>query len=70
MKYVEVLNSYNVGEIALIKSILDGEQIDYYFKGEHFNALGLQVQPTVLLVMEDQVEHVHSLLSEFSTSFL
>ncbi len=70
MKYVEVLNSYNAGEIALIKSILDGERIDYYFRGEHFNALGLQVQPTVLLVMEDQVEHVHSLLNEFSTSFL
>ena len=30
---VEVFSTYNPGDIAIIKSLLDGEGIDYYFQG-------------------------------------
>ncbi len=70
VKYVELLQTYNAGDIALIKSVLDGEKIDYYFKGEHFNAFEPLVRPSVLLVMEDQVPAVQDLLKDMDIRFL
>jgi len=62
VKYTEILQTYNAGDIAFIKSILDGEGIEYYFRGEHFNAFDPLVQPSVLLVMEDQAPDARELL--------
>ena len=34
--YEQVLGTYNAGDIAIIKSLLEVEGITYFFKGEHF----------------------------------
>ena len=35
-EYVEIMGTYNPADIALIRSILDAENITYYFNAEHF----------------------------------
>jgi len=69
MKFVEILNTYNPGDIALIKSLLDGDGIVYRFTGEHFNAMEPMVQPARLKVIEDQVERAREILNGFNGSF-
>jgi hypothetical protein len=34
-EFVEVFSTYNQGDIAFIKSVLDGEGITYFFHGEN-----------------------------------
>ncbi len=69
MNYVEILKTYNAGDIALIKSLLDGENIAYHFIGEHFNALEPMVQPARLMVIKEQAEMARDILSEFNGAF-
>lgn len=33
-EFVEVFSTYSQGDIAFIKSVLDGEEITYFFQGE------------------------------------
>jgi hypothetical protein len=37
IEYGEVMFTFHPGDIAFIKSLLDGEDIAYYFQGEQFN---------------------------------
>lgn len=52
--YVEILGTYNPGDIALIKSILDAEGITYYFHGEHFTYVRPLADPARLMVRRDE----------------
>ncbi len=54
--YVRVLATYNAADIAIVKSILDDAEIDYYFEGEGFNGVSPLIQPTVLYVLHHQEE--------------
>jgi len=72
-EYVEfkpVLSTYNFGDIAFIKSILDSENINYYFKGENFHFASPAVQPAILMVQEDQVKDAISLLKDIDIKFM
>ena len=56
---------FNTAEIAIVKSILDEAKIDYYFKGERFQAIHAQLlDPAVLMVREDHFEAAEKLLKE------
>ncbi len=70
MKFVEILRTYNAVDIAIIKSLLDGENIEYRFFGENFNMLEPMVQPARLNIWHDQVEEALELLSDFKGSFM
>ncbi|HED10027.1 MAG TPA: hypothetical protein ENJ10_05020 [Caldithrix abyssi] len=70
MKFVEILRTYNAMDIAIIKSLLDGENIEYRFLGENFNMLEPMVQPARLNVWHDQVDEARELLSGFKGSFM
>jgi hypothetical protein len=61
---VEVYSTFNEAEIALIKSILEGEEIIYDFQGEFFHQMGISGTPVRLLVPEEQAERVKDILRE------
>lgn len=66
--YDEVLSTFNPGDIAIIKSVLDTEGITYFFQGEHFTyviPLALQAR---LMVKKDQVEQARELLKDLKLS--
>jgi len=50
-----VLATFNTGDISIIKAVLEGEDITYFFEGECFNIVRPLVQPARLLVRRDQV---------------
>jgi hypothetical protein len=60
---VEVLSIADVGQIALIKSILEAEQIPYLAQGENFNMA--RNIPVRFLVPKDYFEDARTLLVDF-----
>ena len=66
VKYEEVYATYDKGEIAVIKSLLDSRNIMYYFANEQFGSLYPSVQPAKLMVSKDQADDVRELLLDFT----
>jgi len=67
-KFVKIFTTPKMGEIAIIKSILDGEKIPYYIKGENFGTLygpadGLSSAD--IMVREDYAVDAKELLKDF-----
>ena len=56
VEYEPVLATYNPGDIAVIKAVLESEGITYFFDGEFFNMVRPLVRPANLLVRKDQVQ--------------
>jgi hypothetical protein len=69
IEWEEVLSTKNNGDIALLKSILDSENITYYFHGEHFNVVRPWVQPAILMVDRNDVEKTNELIKDLKFSF-
>ena len=63
--YVELLSSLNLGDIALIKSILDDSEVDYYVFGENFLGADPLIQPARFFVNENQLEEAKEVLKDF-----
>ncbi len=61
---IEVFSTYDPGEIAVIKSVLDGESILYFFQGENINLLIAAGARPRLLVDEKDAERVRDILHE------
>jgi hypothetical protein len=61
---IEVFSTYNPGDIAVIKSVLDGENIHYFFQGENVNIMIAAGAYARLLVEENQAERVRDILQE------
>ena len=66
--YVEVLATYNPADVAFIKSLLEGEGIQYFFKGEHFMYMRPLADPVRLMVRADQVETARELVKDVTLS--
>lgn len=67
--YEFVRNIFSQHEQAIIKSILDAEEISYYLQGEHFNTLYGSGVPVRLMVMGGDVPKAKDLLMELDRSF-
>lgn len=67
--YEEILATYNPADIAMIKSLLDSEDIDYYFKGEFFNFVEPLIQTARLMVRQGQAETAREILSDLRISY-
>ena len=61
---IEVYSTYNPGDIAVIKSVLDSEDIRYYFQGENSNMLVAAGAYARLLVQDGQAQRVREILQE------
>jgi hypothetical protein len=70
IEFEEVLQTYNQGDIAVIRSLLDNEEIQYFFRGEIFNLVDPLIQPARLHVRKDQSKRVRELLANLSVTFL
>ena len=64
IEFEEILATYNAVEIAIIKSLLEPEGIDYYFKSEFFNYMEPLAQPARLMVRKDQAQEAREILKE------
>jgi hypothetical protein len=70
IEYEEILSTFNPADVALIKSLLDGENVTYYFHGEHFMHIRPLVEPARLMVDKRDVETARDLLKDLDISFL
>ena len=66
--YGEVLTTFNPAEIALMKSLLDSEDIPYFFHGENFGQMTALAVPAKLMVRKDHVEAARELLKDLKLS--
>ena len=66
IEYVEVMGTYNPADVALMKSILDAENITYYFNAEHFMYVRPLVEPVRLRVKKDEAEKAIEILRELN----
>jgi hypothetical protein len=69
-EFEEILRTFNQGDIALIKSILDDAGFQYFFQGEIFNLVDPLIQPARLRVRKDQAGEARELLKGMNVSFL
>ena len=63
VKMVEVFSTYNKGDIAFIKSVLDGEDIHYFFSGESTNMIAAGAYAR-LLGKGDEVQRAREILQD------
>jgi len=67
--YVKILKTFSQVDIAMIKSLLDGN-IDYYFQGENFLSLRPLLEPAILMVNENDAEEAKEVLKDFEVNYL
>ncbi len=68
--YVEVMGTYNPADVALIKSILDAENITYYFNAEHFMNVRPLAEPVRLMVKKDEAERAEEILQGLNLAII
>ena len=67
-EFVRVYSTPKLGEVALIKSLLDGQNMPYYVKGENFGTFygpadGLSTMD--IMVRKDCAQDAEELLKDF-----
>ena len=67
--YREVLTTFNPADIAFLKSYLDSEGIQYFFKGEHFMHARPLAEPVRLMIRTDQVDQARHLLKDVQLAY-
>jgi hypothetical protein len=69
LDYKEILSTNNPGDVALLKSLLDAENIAYSFQGEYASPFVGHAIPIKLYIRKDQVPLTVELLKELKLSF-
>ncbi len=65
-EFVELFSCMNVGDIVVIKSVLDDAEVDYYVAGENFAILDPLIQPARFFIAQDRIDDVKELLKDFN----
>ena len=66
--FAEILATYNPADVVFLKSLLESEGIQYFFKGEHFMYMRPLADPVRLMVRQDQVEEAIELIKDVKLS--
>ena len=61
---VHILSTYNVGDIAFVRSLLEANNIPFLFHGENFTIVDPLIQPARLVVPPEYAETVRELLRD------
>ncbi len=69
MEYKLLIETSNPADIALIKSLLDAEDILYFVHGDAFNAVRPMVEPVRFMVAEDRLEDAENLIGGLRLSY-
>jgi hypothetical protein len=69
-EYAEILFTYNPADVAMIKSLLDAEDITYYFNAEQFMYVRPLAEPARLMVKKDEAEKAKEILHDLELSIL
>ncbi|MGE5284707.1 MAG: DUF2007 domain-containing protein [Actinomycetota bacterium] len=69
VEYEEILRTYNPFDIALVKSLLDPERIDYFFRDEFFSYAQPWTQPSRLMVRTEQAFEAREILRDLTLSY-
>ncbi|OVE78451.1 hypothetical protein BVX98_00105, partial [bacterium F11] len=68
--YEEVMTTSNMNEIALVKSLLDRNNIKYHAQRSQFRSLSRVPNiPIRILIQKDQVEHARVLIADLINPF-
>jgi hypothetical protein len=67
--YEDILSTHSPSDRAIIRSILEAEDIPYYFQGEYVSAYVMQAIPVRLMVKKDQVARAVEALKDLDLSF-
>ena len=70
IEYEEIMATYNPADVAVIKSILDAEDIIYFFHGENFMHVRPLVEPARLMVDKEEAEAAKDLLKDLNLSIM
>ena len=62
--YTSILSTFNPADIAIIKSMLDGSDIDYFIHGENSGLIQPLAIPSVLMIRDEQADDVRELLKD------
>jgi hypothetical protein len=68
INFDEILATYNPADVVFLKSLLESEGIQYFFKGEHFMYMRPLADPVRLMVRQDQVEEAVELIKDVNLS--
>ena len=70
-EFEEVLTTSNPADVAFMKSILDSEQLSYFFDGEHFSQLlpAGMLAPARLMVRKDHVQKAVDILKVLTLTY-
>ena len=70
VEFEEVLSTYNLADIALIKSILEDAGMKYFFQNENFVHLSPLALPARLMVPKNQAAKTLALLKDVELNFM
>ncbi|MEW6679482.1 MAG: DUF2007 domain-containing protein [bacterium] len=59
---IKIATCYNPGEVALVKSIFDANNIYYFIQGENFSLAYGHIMPIQVLVPKDKTKEAKELL--------
>ena len=71
MAFVKLLESQDVGEVAVLKSVLDANRVPHFIQNEHFGSLypGIPLPPNsgmMVMVHEAELKRAAALLREMT----
>ncbi len=70
VEYEEVLSTFNMGDLAIIKPTLDKENLTYYFKGDQLQIMRPTVEPARLMLRKDQVQKAIEILKDLKLNYV
>jgi len=70
VEFEEVLSTYNLADIALIKSLLEEAGMKYYFENENFVHLSSLALPARLMVPKNQTAKTLELLKDVELNYM